>query len=93
MRALFKHSGVKLFDYALVNSAQLPSHLKAKYALEVASQIAVDEAAIEQLGVKPILGDYLAEGPVARHATDRVAHDLVQLARSQKPERRKSIRK
>jgi uncharacterized cofD-like protein len=93
VRALFKHSGVKLFDYALVNNAELPSSLKASYALEGASQIVVDKDAIEQLSVKPILGDYLAEGPVARHATDRVAHDLVQLARSQKPERRKSVRK
>jgi uncharacterized cofD-like protein len=83
IRALFDHAGVKVFDYALVNDAQLIPQLRAKYALEGASQIVVDRDAIERLGVKPIAGDYIAEGSVARHATDRVARDLLQLARTQ----------
>jgi len=33
-----------------------------------------------------VLGDYLDEGVVARHATDRVAHDLMALM-AQAPER------
>jgi hypothetical protein len=53
--------------------------MKAKYALEGASQIVVDLDAIEALGVCPVLGDYLEEGEVARHATDHVAHDLMAL--------------
>ncbi len=53
--------------------------MKARYALEGASQIAVDLEAIEAIGVCPLLGDYLEEGEVARHATDRVAHDLMAL--------------
>jgi hypothetical protein len=58
--------------------------MKAKYALEGASQIVVDLEAIEALGVCPVLGDYLGEGEVARHATDRLAHDLMALmARTQ----------
>ena len=65
--------------------------MKAKYALEGASQIVVDMEAIEAMGVCPLLGDYLEEGEVARHATDRVAHDLMALM-AQAPERQ-SIRK
>ena len=53
--------------------------LKAKYALEGATQVVVDREAIEELGVTPVLGDYLEEGEVARHATDRVARDVLQL--------------
>ncbi|MGA2966842.1 MAG: hypothetical protein ABSD64_11565 [Terriglobales bacterium] len=53
--------------------------MKAKYALEGASQIAADMDAIEAMGVCPVLGDYLDEGEVARHATERVAHDLMAL--------------
>ena len=60
--------------------------MKAKYALEGASQIVVDLPAIEALGACPVLGDYLDEGAVARHATDRVAHDLMALM-AQAPER------
>ncbi len=84
--ALNGHAGVQLFDYALINGKAASPEMKAKYALEGASQIAVDLEAIEALGVCPVLGDYLVEGATARHATDRVAHDLMALM-AQAPER------
>ena len=90
IRALNAHAGVQLFDYALINRKTASPEMKAKYALEGASQIAVDLEAIEALGVCPVLGDYLDEGAVARHATDRVAHDLMALM-AQAPDRQ-SIR-
>jgi len=37
------------------------------------------------MGVCPVLGDYLSEDTVARHATERVAMDLLALT-SQAPE-------
>jgi uncharacterized cofD-like protein len=79
IRALYDHAQAKIFDYALINRTPLSDELKAKYALEGASQIVADLKAIEQLGVCPVLGDYLEEAGAARHATDRVAHDLLQL--------------
>lgn len=86
IRALNDHAGAQMFDYALINQKTASPEMKAKYALEEASQIAVDLEAIEALGVCPVLGDYLEEGAVARHATDRVAHDLMALM-SQAPDR------
>lgn len=86
IRALNDHAGVQLFDYALINRKAASQELKAKYALEGASQIVVDLDAIETLGVCPVMGDYLDEGGVARHATDRVAHDLMALM-AQAPDR------
>lgn len=80
IRALNDHAHCQLFDYALVNRASLSSELKAKYALEGASQIVVDLEAIEAMGVCPVLGDYLYEDSVARHDTARVASDLMELA-------------
>jgi len=86
IRALNEHAGIQLFDYALINRQAASEEMKAKYALEGASQIVVDLEAIEGLSVCPVMGDYLDEGLVARHATDRIAHDLMALmARS--PER------
>jgi uncharacterized cofD-like protein len=79
IRALNKHAGAQMFDYALINIKPASSALKAKYALEGATQVVVDLPAIEGLGVKPLLGNYLDEGDVARHATDRIARDLMQL--------------
>ena len=80
IRALNRHAQAKrIFDYALINRTPAPPELKAKYALEGANQIVVDLEAIEELGVIPVLGDYLDEGEVARHRTDRIAADLMEL--------------
>jgi uncharacterized cofD-like protein len=86
IRALNDHAGIRLFDYAVINRKPASPEMRAKYALEGASQIVVDMEAIEALGVCPMLGDYLEEGEVARHATGRVAHDLMALM-AQAPDR------
>jgi uncharacterized cofD-like protein len=80
LQALNDHAGCQIFDYALINRAPVSEELKAKYALEGASQIVADLEAIEALGVCPVLGDYLFEDGVARHNTDRLARDLLDLA-------------
>ena len=79
IRALNNHAQAQIFNYALINSAPPSPDLKAKYALEGANQIVADLDAIKALGVCPVMGGYLEEAGVARHATDRVAHDLLQL--------------
>jgi chorismate-pyruvate lyase len=54
--------------------------MKAKYALEAASQIHVDVEELKKLGVQPIFGDYLfEEDGVARHAYHAIAADLLRL--------------
>jgi uncharacterized cofD-like protein len=89
IRALDAHAQARLFDYALINRNQASPAIKAKYALEGANQIVMDLDAIEALGVCPVLGDYLEEGEVARHATDRVARDILELAQQASPLRQK----
>jgi len=81
IRALYRHAHAQIFDYALINRTPASAGLKSKYALERAAQIVADLPAIEKLGVRPILGDYLDEHDlVARHNTDQVAQDLLALA-------------
>ncbi len=89
IRALNDHAGGTIFDYALINRRPLSDELKAKYALEAASQIVSDLEAIEALGVCPVLGDYLFEDGVARHDTHRLAEDLLELV-AQAPASRKT---
>lgn len=82
IRALARHAGdAHIFDYALINRTAASTDMKAKYALEGASQIVADLDAIETMGVCPVVGDYLLEeSGVIRHNYERVAHDLVELA-------------
>jgi uncharacterized cofD-like protein len=84
IRALNRHARARIFDYALINRKQASAEMKANYALEGATQIVMDLEAIEALGVVPVLGDYLEEGDVARHATAQLAHDLLQLVPQQR---------
>jgi uncharacterized cofD-like protein len=79
IRALNDHAQANIFDYALINRTAISSDLQAKYALEGSSQVVPDMDAIEKLAVTPIIGDYLEEAGVARHASARVAHDLLEL--------------
>ena len=80
IRALNAHAqSERLFDYAMVNCTPVSVELKARYALEGAAQIVADLDEVERLGVKPVVGEYLDEATVARHATDRVARDLLKL--------------
>ena len=81
IKALNRHAqDQQIFDYALINRRVASDELKAKYALEGAAQIVADLDEIERMGVCPVLGDYLEEAGAARHATDIVARDLLNLA-------------
>jgi uncharacterized cofD-like protein len=90
IQALNRHAQAQIFDYALVNRTPVSSEMAAKYALEGARPIGVDLEEIEKLGVCPVLGDYLEEAGVARHRTDRVAADVLELA-VQTPARKPSL--
>jgi len=79
IRALNAHAGGQIFDYALINKTPASPEMKAKYALEGATQVVEDCEAVRKLGVEPVLGDYLGEGEVARHDTGRIAGDLLKL--------------
>src|ERR1700749_4945267 len=61
IRALSPHAQKQIFDYALLNRTPASDELKAKYATEGACQIVNDLDAIEDLGVIPVLGNYLEE--------------------------------
>jgi uncharacterized cofD-like protein len=81
LKAIFKHSSSRIFDYALVNTAQVSASMRVRYAEEHAGQVEADLAAIEQLGVKPIPGNFILESHYARHATDRLCQELLRLAK------------
>jgi uncharacterized cofD-like protein len=92
IRALDDHAQGKLFDYALINRKPASPEMKAKYELEGQTQIVADLEAIEQMGVCPVLGDYLADGEVARHDTGQVAKDLMVLALQAPTDRKQAAR-
>jgi uncharacterized cofD-like protein len=82
IRAIYAHSGPGIFDFALVNSASVSAAMKERYAEESAEQVACDAEAVESLGVKCITGNFVEEHQVARHATDRLCAEILELGQS-----------
>jgi uncharacterized cofD-like protein len=77
--ALNDHAGAQIFDYALINRKPVSAELQAKYAEQNAAEIVNDLDRVEKMGICPVLGDYLEEAGVARHAAGKVAQDLMTL--------------
>jgi len=69
-----------IFDYALINTAPISPTLFAQYAREGQSPIEPDLDRIRDLGVEPIRGNFVHEGNVLRHDSDRVTEALLALA-------------
>jgi uncharacterized cofD-like protein len=80
VKALFEHGRGKLFDYAMLNQTPVPEEMREKYAASNASPIQNDLEALAEMGVTPIMGDYLDESPIARHNAKRVTDDLLAVA-------------
>ncbi len=81
IQALYKHAGHRIFGYALVNSAPVSARMKDQYAGEQAEQVACDVAAIQHLGVQCITGNFVEENHFARHATDSLCRELLEILR------------
>jgi uncharacterized cofD-like protein len=86
IRAIYAHTPVKIFDYALVNSAPASAIMQQRYAEEGAEPVECDAEAIEKLGVKCVAGNFIEEHEYARHATDRLCRELLRLAQEAKKE-------
>jgi uncharacterized cofD-like protein len=77
---IYEHVGAPIFDYALVNTGAISDEMIAQYAAEGAEPIQPDIERIEALGIRCITGSFAAEGNVLRHAADRVAAQVLNLA-------------
>ena len=75
IRALFDHSGQRLFDLCLVNSMPIPTLLVEKYAAEGAEPVKLDTDELNALNIE------IFHAPVARIRGDLVRHDPDALAR------------
>jgi len=78
---IYEHTGAPVFDYAIINTAPVSPEMLLRYAAEGAVPITADVDRIESMGVRCIVGNFLSEGDVLRHASDRVTGALMELGR------------
>ena len=78
---IYEHAGAPIFDYAIINTAPVSAQMLLRYAAEGAVPIQPDIDRVESMGVKCVVGNFLSEGDVLRHAGDRVTGALMELGR------------
>jgi len=93
VRAIQQHSGGRVFDYVVLNTASFSPALRRRYEKQRAEPVVNDLDEIRALGVEPVTANLLDEGRVARHDFRRLARLLLNLAQRQNRMRRETGRK
>jgi len=79
VRAVAKHSDIRVFHQVLVNQRKPGKELLEKYAREGQHFVEPDTYAVRELGYRPIVGDYISETDVVRHDPHKLAAAILKL--------------
>jgi uncharacterized cofD-like protein len=79
VNALFEHSGEKLFDICLANSATMTNETIGRYNKEYAEPTVIDAAMLENAGVGLITAPLLSDGVLARHDPGKLSDELMRI--------------
>ncbi|HUI79177.1 MAG TPA: uridine diphosphate-N-acetylglucosamine-binding protein YvcK [Bryobacteraceae bacterium] len=91
IRAIHKHAGGNLLDYAVINIRPITSAMKKRYARESALPVENDIDAIFKMGIKVMAGNLAQNAQRVRHDPAATAAVVVRLA--QESRRRRNSRK
>ena len=75
IRAIWDHTGCRLFDFCLANSLPIPENILERYASEGLAPTVVDENEVQRLGVNMVYA------PVAGWKNGLIRHNPMKLAR------------
>ncbi len=80
VRALHRHAGGKVLDYAVINVKPIPSAMKKKYARQEALPVASDVDALHKMGLKVIAANLANHEGKVRHDPAATAAAAMKLA-------------
>jgi uncharacterized cofD-like protein len=81
VRAIHRHAGGRLLDYAIVNVRPIPQALRRRYAREAATPVENDMDALSKMGLKIMAGNLAQLSGMARHDPAATAAIVIRLAR------------
>lgn len=93
IRAVHRHAGGKLIDYAIVNVRPIQMALRKRYARQQALPVENDLDRIAKMGIKVVKGNLLLESKKIRHDPEQTAAVVVRLAQEGRRQRLRSERK
>lgn len=79
IRAIHRHAGSGLIDYAIVNVADIPHKLLRKYRQDGAVPVRADLKEIEKMNVRPVKKNLVYESDVVRHDPEKLADSIIKL--------------
>ena len=84
LKAILAHSGRPLVDLCLANVGAIPAEKLDAYRQEDAQPIQVDAAAVAELGVELVTGDFTDQTlrQLARHDPDKLARAVLELTQA-----------
>jgi uncharacterized cofD-like protein len=80
VRAIHRHAGGKIVDYAVVNIRSISGALKKRYAREDALPVEIDVEALVKMGVKVVSGSLANSTGNIRHDPNATAAVIVRMA-------------
>jgi uncharacterized cofD-like protein len=89
IRAIHKHAGRHLLDYAVINIAKIRPALKKRYEREQALPVENDLDRIFKMGIQVIAGNLLQKSEKVRHDPDQLAAVALRLAQEGRQKRQK----
>jgi len=90
IRAIHRHAGCKLLDYAVLNTREIRATLLRRYARQESAPVENDFNEINALGVNVVCGDYVEESALVRHNSDAIAAIAIR-ARHGRPQAAKDL--
>ena len=80
VRAIEKHAGGRLLDFALINTQPIRPALRKRYARQQALPVENDLERIREMGIEVVGGSFLLESEKIRHNPEAIAAAVVRLA-------------
>lgn len=93
VKAILEHAGVGSVDYVLVNDKPISKPLQDFYAQKGQYPVIIDEDAIHDLGVGFVKADLINETNVIHHDSEKLAHNIMQMAYGLKTDSKRKKRK
>lgn len=81
IRAIRRHAGAKMLDYAVINTSTLTPAMRRRYALENVCPVENDVETIRSLGLEIVFAKLLRKGMKVRHNPQAAAAVAMELAR------------
>lgn len=84
LNVVITHSKTRIIDYCIINTAEIPARLEAKYKEEMSFPIRNDIDKIRKAGVKVVEDEIIEAEDVVRHDSEKLARIIISLLEEKK---------